>query len=114
MNMMFVNLSTSVFRFLVQNGVWKFEDPILKEHFTFLIEDMLHFVESFHKTSGTLESGDFALMVHWVITLQHKTLAVRLEDEEIVSLLNRLVEVLGGVKHMGLFPIASSVQERYL
>jgi hypothetical protein len=113
MNVMFVDLSTSVFRFLVQNGVRKFEDPVLKEHFTFLIEDMLHFVEGFHETSGVRESGDSALMMRWVITLQHKTLAARLEDEEIVSLLSRLAEVLRGVRHMGLFPAASSIQERY-
>ena len=113
MNVIFVDLSTSVFPFLVQNSVRKFEDPVLKEYSTFLDEDLLHFVELFHETSGMCESGDFALMVRWVITLQHETLATRLEYEEIVLLLNRLVEVLRGVKHMGLFPIASSVQERY-
>ena len=72
---------------------------------------MLHFVEAFHETSGIRESGDFALMMRWVITLQHETLAAQFKDEEIVSLLNKLVEVLRGVKCLGLFPIASSVQE---
>jgi len=74
---------------------------------------MLHFVEGFHETSGTRENGDFALMMRWVITLQHETLAAQFKDEEIVSLLNKLVEVLRGVKRMGLFPTASSVQEVY-
>lgn len=109
MNVMFVDLSTSVFRFLVQNDVRKFEDPVLTEHFTLLVGDMLHFVEAFHETSGSRESGDFALMMRWVITLQHEALVAQFEDEEIVSLLDKLVEALGAVKHMGLFPTASSM-----
>ena len=113
MNITFVDLSTSVFRFLVQNDVRKFEDPVLREHFTLLVGDMLRFVEAFHETSGSRESGDFALMMRWVITLQHEMLAAQFEDEEIVSLLNKLVEALRAVKHMGLFPSEGGVQERY-
>ena len=110
---MFVDLSTSVFRFLVQNRVLEFEDPTLREHFTLLVSDMLHFVEAFHETSGSRESGDFALIMRWVITLQHETLAAQFKDEEVVSLLNKLVEVLRAVKHMGLFPAEGSFQEKY-
>jgi len=113
MNIMFVDLSTSVFRFLVQNRVREFEDPTLTEHFTLLVGDMLHFVEGLHETSCSRESGDFALMMRWVITLQHETLVAQFQDEKIVSLLNKLVEMLRGVKHMGLFPTEGSVQEKY-
>lgn len=112
MNIMFVDLSTSVFRFLVQNSVQNFEDPALREHFSLLVGDMLHFVEAFHETPGARESGDFALMMRWVITLQHETLATQFKDEETVSLLNKLMEVLRRVKHMGLFP-GERVQEQY-
>ena len=112
MNIMFVDLSTSVFRFLVQNRVREFQDPVLREHFTLLVGDMLHFVEAFHETSGSRESGDFALMMRWVITLQHETLAAQFEDEEVVPLLNKLVEVLQAVKHMGLFPTEGGIQEK--
>lgn len=111
---MFVELSISVFRFLVQNGVREFEDPVLREHFALLVRDMLHFVEAIPGTSDTRERGDFALMIRWVIALQHETLAAQFKDEEIVSLLNTLVEVLRRVKHMGLFPTASGVQEKQI
>lgn len=113
MNVMFVDLSTSVFRFLVQNGVRKFEDPALREHFTLLVGDMLHFIELFHGTPGPRESGDFPLMMRWVITLQHETLAARFEDEEIAPLLNKLVEMLRAVKQMGLFPSVGVVRGKY-
>ena len=113
MNIMFVDLSTSVFRFLVQNNVRRFEDPVLREHFTLLVGDMLHFVEAFHETAGSRQSGDFALMMRWVITLQHEALAAQFEDEEIVSLLSKLVEVLRAVKDMGLFPATGGIQEKY-
>ena len=113
MNIMFVDLSTSVFRFLIQNRVREFEDPILREHFTLLISDMLHFVEALHETSGSWESEGFALMMRWVITLEHERLATQFRDEEVVSLLNKLVEVLRAVKHMGLFPTEGGVQEKY-
>jgi len=111
MNIMFVDLSTSVFRFLVQNKVREFEDSALREHFTLLVGDMLHFVEAFHETSGSGESGDFALIMRWAITLQHETLAAQFKDEEVVALLNKLVEVLRAVKHMGLFPTEGNVQK---
>ena len=93
--------------------VREFEDPILREHFTLLVSDMLHFVEALHEISSPREGGDFALMMRWVITLQHETLAAQFKDEEVASLLNKLVEVLRAVKHMGLFPTGSDVQEKY-